>query len=107
MPVRPLRYLPLIPGVVLAAPLTAAGIYRYQAAREFGAAFRLPELAGMLQSCRNEFAGPTLALLGFAAVGYPLLSLPLFMGLAVAFTFYAKSFRALEESRKAGARSPG
>ena len=104
--IGPLRYLPLIPGLLLAAPLTAAGIYQYQRGQSFRAAFRLAELAGMLESCRGGFFVPTLALLGFVAVGYPLMPITLFVGLAAAFTFYATSFRMLEESRKGGPRSP-
>lgn len=106
LPIGPLCYLPLIPGLLLAAPLTAAGIYRYQSREGFRAAFRLPELAGMLESCRDGFIVPTLALLGFIAVGYPLMPITLFVGLAATFTFYAMSFRVIEESRKSGARSP-
>ena len=105
MPIGPLRFLPLLPGVLLAEPLTAAGIYRYQGQKTFGAAFRLTELAGMLQACRGGFFVPTLALLGFVVVGYPLVSITLFMGLAAAFTFYAMFFRMVEESRKDGSRS--
>jgi len=101
-----LTHVPLIPGVVLAAPLTAAGIYQYQKRKSFRAAFDLSELAGMLESTRAGFCVPTLALLGFIAVGYPLLPITLFMGLAVAFAFYAAFFRAIEESRKRGTRSP-
>ena len=101
-----LTYVPLIPGVLLAAPLTAAGIYEYQKGKGFRAAFDLSELAGMLESTRAGFCVPTLALLGFVVVGYPLMPVTLFMGLAVAFSFYAAFFRALEESRKGGTRSP-
>jgi hypothetical protein len=104
--IGPLRFLPLIPGVLLAAPLTAAGIYRYQSRKGFGAAFQLAELAGMLQSSREEIFLPTLALLGFVLVGYPLMPITLFFGLAGAFTFYAMFFRMIEESRKGGTRSP-
>jgi hypothetical protein len=59
----------------------------------------------MLQACRGGFFVPTLALLGFVVVGYPLVSITLFMGLAAAFTFYAMFFRMVEESRKDGSRS--
>jgi hypothetical protein len=97
--------LPLVPGILLAAPLAAAGIYQYQKRRSFGAAFRLSELAGMLQSCGGGLIVPTLAFLGFVAVGYPLMPIVLFVGMAAVFTFYAMVFRATEESRKAGARS--
>jgi Protein of unknown function (DUF4013) len=103
--IGPLRFLPVIPGVVLAAPLTAAGIYRYQSRRSFGAAFQIAELAGMLQSSRGGIILPTLALIGFVAVGYPLLPIALFVGLAGAFTFYSMFFRMIEETRKGGARS--
>jgi len=101
-----LVYVPVIPGLLLAAPLTAAGIYRYQKERSFRAAFHLSSLAGMLESTGAGFCVPTLALLGFVVAGYPLLPITLFVGLAVAFTFYAASFRAIEESRKGGTRSP-
>jgi hypothetical protein len=110
-PLRSLRigaltYVPLIPGLLLAAPLTAAGIYQYQKQQRFRAAFNLSELAGMLESAQAGFYVPTLALIGFVTVGYPLFPITLFTGLAVAFPFYAASFRAIEESRKGGARSP-
>jgi len=110
-PLRSLRigaltYLPLIPGVVLAAPLTAAGIYQYQKKKDFRAAFQLSRLAAMLESARVDFCVPTLALIGFVIVGYPVLPITAFLGLSTAFTFYAASFRALEESRKGGTRSP-
>ena len=105
VPIGPMRFLPVIPGVLLAAPLTAAGIYRYQGLKTFGAAFRLSELAGMLQVCRGGLVIPTLALLGFIVVGYPLMSITLFMGLAATFTYYAMFFRMIEESRKDGPRS--
>ncbi len=101
-----LTYVPLIPGVLLAAPLTAAGIYQFQKQGGFRAAFNLSELAGMLESTRAGIFVPTLALIGFIAVGYPLLPVTLFMGLAGAFPFYATFFRAIEESRKGGTRAP-
>jgi hypothetical protein len=110
-PLRSLRigaltYLPLIPGLLLAAPLTAAGIYQYQKKESFSAAFNLSELAAMLESTRTGFGVPTLALIGFLAIGYPLMPVTLFMGLAGTFPFYAAFFRAIEESRKGGTRSP-
>jgi Protein of unknown function (DUF4013) len=105
LPIGPLRYLPMIPGVLLAAPLTAAGIYRYQSRKRFLAALQFAELAGMLESCREGIYLPTLALLGFVLVGYPLMPIALFVGLAGIFTFYAMFFRMIEESRKGGRRS--
>jgi len=104
LPIGPLRFLPLVPGALLAAPLSAAGIYQYQRRDSLAAAFRLPELAGILQSCRGGLILPTMAFLGFVAIGYPLIPFTLFTGLAAAFTFYATSFREIEESRKAEAR---
>jgi len=106
LPVGPLRLVPLIPGLLIAAPLTAAGIYQYQRHKAFRAAFRLSELAGMLQSCLGAIVVPTLALIGFIGIGYPLMPITLFVGLATGFTFYAMSFRAIEETRKRGVRSP-
>ena len=101
-----LTFVPLIPGVLLAAPLTTAGIYQYQRKKSFRAAFHLSELAGMLESTRAGFCVPTLALLGFIVIGYPLGPITVFVGLAVALPFYAACFRAIEESRKGGTRSP-
>jgi len=101
-----LTYVPLIPGLLVAAPVTAAGIYRYQQTGSFRAAFSFSDLAGMLESTGAGFCVPTLALLGFVMVGYPLLPVALFTGLAVAFPFYAAYLRAIEESRKGGTRSP-
>jgi ABC-type polysaccharide/polyol phosphate export permease len=67
--------------------------------------FCLEIMAAMLESARSGFYGPNLALPGFLIVGYPLMSIVLFMGMAAVFTFHATFFRALEESRKAGFRS--
>lgn len=97
-----LAYIPMIPGLVLAAPFTAAGIYQYQKTGEMSGIFRFDILVAMLQSARQGFYVPSLSLLGFLIVGYPLMPITLFIGLAAAFAFYSSYFRALEESRKAG-----
>jgi len=96
-------YLPLVPAVMIAAPLTAAGIYQYQKREEYRDAFRPRTLAAMLRSSRARFWLPTFALLGFLAVGYPLMTFTVFVGLAASWTYYAAYYRFVEQSRKTGA----
>ncbi|HSY53324.1 MAG TPA: DUF4013 domain-containing protein [Opitutaceae bacterium] len=111
LPLRPFSfgvfgYVPMIPGALLAGPLTAAGIYQYQKREEYRDAFRLRVLVAMLASGRARFFIPTLALVGFLTVGCPLMTFTIFTGLAAVWTFYAAFFRTVEESRKAGGRAP-
>ena len=97
-------YLPMVPFVVLAGPLTAAGIYQYQKREEYRDAFRIWLLARMLRSSKAHFLVPTFAVIGFATAAYPLMTFTLFVALAVGWSFYAAFFRAVEETRKAGVR---
>lgn len=97
-------YLPLVPAVMLAGPLTVAGIYQYQKQEEFRDAFRLPVLGAMLRSTKSYFWVPTFAFIGFIAAGYPLMTFTIFVGLAASWTYYTVTFRFVEESRKAAAR---
>ena len=111
LPLRPFSfgvfvYVPMIPGMLLAGPLTAAGIYQYQKREEYRDAFRLRVLMAMLLSSRGRLFVPTFALVGFLTVGYPLMTFTIFTGLAAGWTFYAAFFRAIEESRKAAMRTP-
>lgn len=98
-------YLPLVPGVMLAGPLTAAGIYQYQKREDFRDAFRIYVLGAMLRSTRARFWVPTFALVGFLVAGYPLMTFTVFVGLAASWTFYAASFRQIEDARKNAVRS--
>ena len=97
-------YLPMVPPVLLAVPLTAAGIYQYQKREEYRDAFRLWLLVTMLRSSKARFLIPTFAVAGFIAILYPLMTFTIFVGLACGWSFYAAFFRAVEESRKNGAR---
>lgn len=97
-------YLPVVPAVMLAGPLTVAGIYQYQKREDFRDAFRVDVLVAMLRSTKSYFWVPTFALIGFLVAGYPLLTFTIFVGLAVSWTFYTVSFRYVEETRKSGAR---
>lgn len=97
-------YLPLIPVVMLAAPLTVAGIYQYQKHEEFRDAFRFPILIAMLRSTKSYFWVPTFALIGFLVAGIPLMTFTVFVGLAASWSYYAVSFRFVEESRKSRVR---
>ena len=97
-------YLPLMPVLMLAGPLSAAGLYQYQKRGEYRDAFRLPVLIAMLRSTKGYFWVPTLALIGFMVVGSPLMTFTVFVGLAASWVYYAAYFRFVEESRKSGAR---
>jgi len=98
-------YLPLLPAVMLAGPLTAAGIYQYQKREDYRDALRLHILGAMLRSSRARFWVPTFALIGLLVVGYPLMTFTVFIALGASWTFYAAFFRSIEESRKARTRS--
>jgi hypothetical protein len=98
-------YLPLVPAVMLAGPLTAASIYQYQKREDFRDAFRFYILIAMLRSSKGYFWVPTFALIGFLVAGAPLMTFTVFTGLAASWTFYAASFRAVEESRKRSVRA--
>ena len=97
-------YLPVAPAVMLAGPLTVAGIYQYQKQEEFSDAFRVPVLIAMLRSTKSYFWVPTFALIGFIVVGLPLMTFTIFVGLAASWTYYTVSFRFVEESRKSTVR---
>lgn len=98
-------YLPLVPAVMLAGPLTAAGIYQYQKREDYRDALRFYVLVAMLRSSRARFWLPTFALIGFLVACYPLLTFPVFVGLAASWTYYAAYFRFVEETRKSRPRS--
>ena len=93
-------YLPLVPAVLLAMPLTAAGIYQYQKREEYRDAFRIWLLITMIKSSRARFLIPTFAVAGFIITVYPLMTFTIFVALAGGWSFYAAFFRAVEESRK-------
>jgi hypothetical protein len=99
-------YLPMVPALMIAAPLTAAGIYQHQKRGEYRDAFRLWLLIAMLRSTHARFVVPTFALIGFLVAGYPLMTFAVFIALAAGMTFYAAFFRAVEESRKGSPRRP-
>jgi Protein of unknown function (DUF4013) len=97
-------YLPMVPAVLLAMPLTAAGIYQYQKREEYRDAFRIWLLITMLRSSKARFLIPTFAAAGFIVTVYPLMTFTIFVALAGSWSFYAAFFRAVEESRKSGVR---
>ena len=101
----PFARVAMVPGLLLVAPLTAAGVYRYQRRESFRDAFRLPVLWAMLGASKFRFFVPTLAFLGLMWAGLPLLPFALFTGSAAVFTFYACFFRSLEDSRHGVSRS--
>lgn len=95
-----LVYLPMVPAVMLALPLTAAGIYQYQRREEYADAFRPWVLLAMLKATRGYFWVPTLAMVGFLSVGYPLMTFTVFVAFSASWTFYAAFFRHIEQSRR-------
>ena len=97
-------YLPMVPAVLLAMPLTAAGIYQYQKREEYRDAFRIWLLVSMIRSSRARFLIPTFAVAGFVITVYPLMTFTIFVALAGGWSFYAAFFRAVEESRKTANR---
>jgi hypothetical protein len=97
-------YLPLIPAILIAGPTVVAGIYQYQKREEYADAFRFLVLGKMLRAARGRFVLPTLAFIGLMTAGYPLMTFTVFVGLAGSWTYYAASFRFIEESRRAGTR---
>jgi len=98
-------YLPMMPVLMLAGPLSAAGIYQHQKRGEYRDAFRLPVLIAMLRSSKGYFWVPTLALIGFMVVGCPLMTFTVFTGLAASWVYYAAYFRFVEEARKSASRA--
>jgi len=98
-------YLPMVPAVLLAMPLTAAGIYQYQKREEYRDAFRIWLLVSMIRSSRARFLIPTFAVAGFIITVYPLMTFTIFVALAGGWSFYAAFFRAVEESRKTATRT--
>lgn len=96
----PFVYLPLVPAVLVAAPLTAAGIYQYQKREEYRDALRAYVLVLMLAASKARLLVPTFALIGLLVTLSPLLTLTLFFGLSASWTFYAAFFRAIEEARR-------
>lgn len=97
-------YLPMVPAVLLAVPLTAAGIYQFQKREEYRDAFRIWLLITMLRSSKARFLIPTFAVAGFIVTLYPLMTFTIFVAMAGGWSFYAAFFRAVEESRKSGVR---
>ncbi|OAM87898.1 DUF4013 domain-containing protein [Termitidicoccus mucosus] len=98
-------YLPMVPAVMLAAPLTAAGIYQYQKREEYRDAFRWRVLVAMLRSSKARFFVPSFAMVGFITAVYPLMTLTLFVALAAGWSFFAAFFRSIEEAHRPGAAS--
>ncbi|MEZ5276396.1 MAG: DUF4013 domain-containing protein [Opitutaceae bacterium] len=100
----PLARLLLIPGLILAAPLTLAGVYAYQRKEDFREAFNLGPLLRLLQLSAPGLAVPTLAFLGALAIGWVSLALmpfAFFIAGAIVSYFYGAVYRAVEiEARR-------
>lgn len=85
-------YLPLVPILILAPPITAASLYRFQRRWDFRDAFQVPVLFKMVAATRGRLVIPTLAYIGFMVVLFPIVPYALFTGAVVIFYFYALTF---------------
>lgn len=98
-----LAYLPLIPVGLLAAPLTSAALYRFQRREDFREAFRLAILLRMVVVAREFMVVPSLALIGFVCVLFPVLPYALFTGGALISYYYALMFHEVEQRGRSAA----
>jgi len=103
----PFLYLPIVPGLFLAYPLTAAGLYRFQRAEEFREAFRIPMLLRMIVSTKGRLVLPTLGFLGLVLALFPLFPYALFTGGVVVFYYSSAVFRQIESSRRTHVSAQG
>jgi hypothetical protein len=92
-----IAFLPVLLAPFLAAPLTAAGLFRYQRREEFRDAFRVPLLLRMIVGARASLIIPTLAFIGFMVVIPPY---ALFTGSLVYFYFCSLVFHELESDAR-------
>jgi hypothetical protein len=102
----PLHYMLMLPGLLLAVPLTAAGLYRYQHNYDFRQAFQLGLLFRMIGAAGTQLIVPTLAYLGFVFVVGPLILLvpyALFTGGIITSYYFARIFHQIEVSARATA----
>ncbi len=95
----PLSYVPMIPAVLLGAPLTAAGLYCYQARQSFKDACDFRRIVDLVRTDAEAMFVPTLALLGFLLAGAPVLPLTFFVGAVPLFWFYFVLFHQRETRR--------
>lgn len=98
----PLSYVPMIPAIVAAAPLSAAALHRFQAHGRFADALEIKRLLRILQAEAREFAVPTFAFLGFLLAGAPILPFAFFVGAIPVFHFYFARFQQLESVGRTG-----
>ena len=96
----PFLYLPIVPGLFLSLPLTAAGLYRFQRAELFREAFQIPMLLRMIVATKGRLVLPTLGFLGLVVALFPLFPYALFTGAVVVFYYSSAVFRHVESSRR-------
>jgi hypothetical protein len=95
----PLARLVMVPAVLLALPLTAAGVYAFQRRHNLREAFQLRALLGLLRASGVFLIIPTLAFLGALAIGWvsvALLPFTFFIAGVVITYFYGAVFRETE-----------
>ncbi len=96
-------YLPLVPVLVLALPITGASLYRYQRRWDFRDALSLPTLMRMVVATRGRWIIPTLAYIGSMVVLFPIVPYALFTGGVVVFYYYALVFHQTVSSARPAA----
>jgi hypothetical protein len=95
----PLARTLLVPGILTAAPLTAAGVYAYQRKNSLREILHPRALLLMLRSSGTALIIPTFAFLGALAVGLmslALLPFAFFVAGAIVSYFYGSVFRKIE-----------
>jgi len=89
---------------MIVGPLVVAGIYQYQKREQYTDAFRFQVLGSMLRAAQSKFILPTLAVIGLLVAGAPLMTFTVFVAWAVSWTYYAATYRFIEQSRRGGIR---
>jgi len=99
-------YLPMVPGLLLAIPLTAAGLYRFQRRESFRDAVRPALLLRMVVASKGRLVIPTLAYVGVMVVLFPVLPYAMFTGGVVVFYYASSTFLQIEQAARERASAP-
>ncbi len=99
----PLARTLMVPGILAAAPLTAAGVYAYQRKDNLREILHPLALLEMLKASGTSLIVPTLAFLGALTVGWvslALLPFTFFIAGAIVSYFYGCVFRKIENAAR-------
>lgn len=95
----PLARTLMVPGILVAAPLTAAGVYAYQRHNNLREIFHPRSLLAMIRASGTSLIVPTFAFLGSLAVGWvslALLPFAFFIAGAIVSYFYGSVYLRIE-----------